>query len=165
MVNKAVLVGRIGKDVELRYTQTGMAVANFTLATNESFKGKDGERQERTEWHRIVAWGKQAEFCANYLGKGRQIYVEGRIQTREWDDKDTGQKRRATEIVANTIQALGSKPGAKDEAGAEQEPESGSADGRTEGERIRDEARASAAKGYRNEGGSGSSGSDDSIPF
>jgi single-strand DNA-binding protein len=106
MVNKVIVVGRLGRDPELRYTQGGQAVANFTVATNESWTNKDGERQERTEWHRIVAWGKQAEFCGNYLTKGRQVYVEGRLQTREWEDRE-GDKRRTTEIVAQTIQALG----------------------------------------------------------
>jgi len=108
MVNKVILVGRLGRDPELRYTQGGQAVANFTLATNEYFNNRDGERQERTEWHRVVTWGKQAEFCSNYLSKGRQIYVEGRLQTREWEDK-AGEKRRTTEIVAMTVQALGSR--------------------------------------------------------
>jgi len=110
MVNKVILVGRLGRDPELRYTQQGLAVANFTLATNESFNNREGERQERTEWHRIVAWGKQAEFCSNYLAKGRQVFVEGRIQTREWEDKE-GEKRRTTEIVAQSIQALGARQG------------------------------------------------------
>jgi len=108
MVNKVILVGRLGRDPELRYTQGGQAVANFTLATNEYFNNRDGERQERTEWHRVVTWGKQAEFCSNYLAKGRQIYVEGRLQTREWEDKE-GEKRRTTEVVAMTVQALGSR--------------------------------------------------------
>jgi single-strand DNA-binding protein len=109
MVNKVILVGRLGRDPELRYTQGGQAVANFTVATNESWNNKEGERQERTEWHRIVAWGKQAEFCSNYLSKGRQVFVEGRIQTREWEDQK-GEKRRTTEIVAQTIQGLGPRP-------------------------------------------------------
>jgi len=108
MVNKVILVGRLGRDPEIRYTQNGQAVANFTLATNEVWRDRDGERQERTEWHRIVAWGKQAEFCGNYLGKGRQVFVEGRIQSREWEDRE-GEKRRTTEIVAQTIQAIGGR--------------------------------------------------------
>jgi single-strand DNA-binding protein len=108
MVNKVLLIGRLGRDPELRYTQGGQAVANFTVATNEYWNNKEGERQERTEWHRIVAWGKQAEFCNNYLAKGRQVFVEGRLQTREWEDQK-GEKRRTTEIVANSIQALGSR--------------------------------------------------------
>jgi single-strand DNA-binding protein len=110
-VNKVILVGRLGRDPELRYTQSGQAVANFSLATNESWTNRDGERQERTEWHRIVVWGKLAEFCGEYVSKGRQVYVEGRLQTREWEDKE-GNKRRTTEINGQTIQLLGPRPGA-----------------------------------------------------
>jgi single-strand DNA-binding protein len=108
MVNKVILVGRLGRDPELRYTQGGQPVANFTLATNERWTSKDGDRQERTEWHRIVAWGKLAELCNEYLSKGRQVYIEGRLQTREWEDKE-GHKRQTTEINANTVQFLGSR--------------------------------------------------------
>ena len=108
MVNKVILVGRLGRDPELRYTQGGQPVANFTLATSERWKGKDGNSQERTEWHRIVVWGKTAENCAQYLQKGRQVYVEGRLQTRDWEDKD-GHKRQTTEIVALTVQFLGGR--------------------------------------------------------
>jgi single-strand DNA-binding protein len=110
-VNKVILIGNLGRDPELRYTQGGQAVANFTLATTERFPGKDGERQERTEWHRIVAWARTAELCAQYLSKGRSVYIEGRLQTREWEDKE-GQKRRTTEIVAQTVQFLGGRDGA-----------------------------------------------------
>ena len=105
-VNKVILVGNLGRDPELRYTQSGQAVANFTLATTERFSNRDGDRQERTEWHRIVAWGRTAELCAQYLSKGRSVYIEGRLQTREWEDKE-GQKRRTTEITAQTVQFLG----------------------------------------------------------
>jgi single-strand DNA-binding protein len=108
MVNKVILVGRLGRDPELRYTPKGQAVANFTVATNEVWRNQDGERQERTEWHRIVVWGKTAEFCQNYVTKGRQIYIEGRLQTREWEDRE-GHKRWTTEIVAQNIQLLGSR--------------------------------------------------------
>ncbi len=105
-VNKVILVGHLGRDPELRYTQSGQPVANFTLATSESYSKRDGEREERTEWHRIVAWGRLAEICAEYLSKGRQVYIEGRIQTREWEDRE-GEKRRTTEIVAREMQMLG----------------------------------------------------------
>ena len=105
-VNKVILVGHLGRDPELRYTQNGQAVTNFSLATSESYSKKDGEREDRTEWHRIVAWGRLAEICAEYLSKGRQIYIEGRIQTREWEDRE-GEKRRTTEIVAREMQMLG----------------------------------------------------------
>ena len=109
-VNKVILVGNLGRDPELRYTQGGQAVANFTLATTERFSNREGERQERTEWHRIVAWGRTAELCAQYLAKGRSVYIEGRLQTREWEDKE-GQKRRTTEITAQTVQFLGGRGG------------------------------------------------------
>ena len=106
-VNKVILIGRLGRDPELRYTQGGQAVANFTLATNERFANKSGEQQERTEWHRIVAWGKTAELSAQYRSKGRSVYIEGRLQTREWEDKE-GQKRSTTEIVAQNVTFLDS---------------------------------------------------------
>ena len=107
-VNKVILVGRLGKDPETRYTGGGQAVCNFSLATDESFKDKSGERQKRTEWHRIVIWGKQAEIAQQYLKKGAQIYLEGRIQSREWTDKEN-QKRTSYEIVATNFRMLGSK--------------------------------------------------------
>jgi single-strand DNA-binding protein len=107
-VNKVILVGNLGRDPELRYTPGGQAVANFSLATTERFSNKEGERQERTEWHRVVAWGRTGEICAQYLAKGRSVYVEGRIQTREWEDKE-GQKRWSTEIVATNVQFLGGR--------------------------------------------------------
>ncbi len=108
MVNKVILLGRLGRDPELRYTPKGQAVANFTVATNEIWRNQDGERQERTEWHRIVVWGKTAEFCGNYVTKGRQVYIEGRLQTREWEDRE-GHKRWTTEIVAQNLQLLGNR--------------------------------------------------------
>jgi len=112
-VNKVILVGNLGRDPELRYTQGGQPVANFTIATNESWTKKDGSgREEKTEWHRIVAWGRTAELCTQYLAKGRTVYIEGRLQTREWENKE-GQKQRTTEIVAQTVQFIGSGPGAR----------------------------------------------------
>jgi single-strand DNA-binding protein len=104
-VNKVILIGNLGRDPELRFVQSGQAVANFTLATNDRWTDREGKPQERTEWHRIVVWGKQAENCANYLAKGRSVYVEGRLQTREWEDKE-GQKRQTTEVVAQLVQFL-----------------------------------------------------------
>jgi single-strand DNA-binding protein len=109
-VNKVILIGNLGRDPELRYTQSGQAVANFTLATTETWNKKEGGREERTEWHRIVAWGRTAELCAQYLAKGRTVYVEGRLQTREWENRE-GQKQRTTEIVALTVQFLGGSRG------------------------------------------------------
>ncbi len=107
-VNKVILVGRLGRDPETRYTSGGQAVANFSLATDESYKDKNGERQKRTEWHRITAWGKLAEICQQYLKKGTMVYIEGRIQSREWQDKE-GQKRTSYDIVANTMKMLSSR--------------------------------------------------------
>jgi single-strand DNA-binding protein len=104
-VNKVILIGRLGRDPEMKFTPNGKAVTNFTMATNEIWSDQNGERQERTEWHRVVAWDKLAENCARLLEKGKQVYVEGRIQTRQWDDRD-GNKRYTTEIVANSMQVL-----------------------------------------------------------
>jgi single-strand DNA-binding protein len=108
MINKAILIGRLGKDPEVRYTQDGMMVTSFNLATDEQWKDKNGERVQRTEWHRIVTFGKLAEICGNYLVKGKLIFIEGRIQTRAWEDKE-GVKRYTTEIVANDMKMLDSK--------------------------------------------------------
>lgn len=126
-VNKAILVGNLGRDPELKYTQSGQAVCNFTLATNEKWKDKDGQAQERTEWHRVVLWGRQAETAAQYLSKGRPLYLEGRIQTREWEDKD-GNKRYTTEIVGTNFQFLGSGRG-QDGGGPSGPPSGGGATG------------------------------------
>jgi len=101
-VNKVILVGNLGRDPEVRYTPSGQAVANFTVATNEAWTDKAGQKQERTEWHRVVVWGKSAENCGEYLSKGRQVFVEGRLQTREWTNKE-GAKQYTTEIVANPV--------------------------------------------------------------
>lgn len=105
-VNKVILLGRLGQDPELKYTPGGAAVCNFSMATTEAWTDKSGQKQEKTEWHRIVVWGKLAELCNQYLAKGRQAFVEGRLQTRSWDDKD-GSKRYTTEILANTVQFIG----------------------------------------------------------
>ena len=107
-LNKAMLIGHLGNDPEMRVTASGQSVVNFTLATNESFRDSSGNMQERTEWHRIVAWGKLAEICSQYLKKGRQVYVEGRLQTRSWEDSKTGEKRYTTEIICSDMQMLGS---------------------------------------------------------
>lgn len=105
-VNKVILIGNLGSDPQVRYTPQGTAVANFNIATSERFNNKAGEREERTEWHRIVAWGKLAEICQQYLKKGKQVYIEGRLQTRQWEDQQ-GQKRQTTEIVAQQMTMLG----------------------------------------------------------
>jgi single-strand DNA-binding protein len=115
-VNKVILVGRLGRDPETRYTSSGQAVCNFTLATDETYKDRAGERQKRTEWHRIVVWAKQAEIAQQYLRKGSLVYLEGRIQTRQWDDRE-GQKRTTTEIVATNFRMLGGRGDATAAAG------------------------------------------------
>jgi single-strand DNA-binding protein len=107
-VNKVILIGNLGADPEVRYTPSGQPVANFRIATSESWVDKQGQKQERTEWHRIVAWGKLAELCGQYLAKGRQVFVEGKLQTRQWDDRD-GNKRFTTEIQAREITFLGGR--------------------------------------------------------
>lgn len=107
-VNKVILLGRLGSDPEVRFTAGGQAVANFRIATSESWKDKSGQKQERTEWHRIVVWGKLAELCGEYLKKGRQVYLEGKIQTQEWTDKE-GKKNYTTEIIAQHVTFLGGK--------------------------------------------------------
>ena len=106
-VNKVILSGNLGSDPELKYTPSGTAVANFSLATTEQWTNKDGEKGEKTEWHRIVAWRRLGEICGEYLHKGKQVYIEGKIQTRAWEDRE-GNKRYTTEVVANTMQMLGS---------------------------------------------------------
>lgn len=105
-MNKAILRGNLGNNPELRFTSTGQPVCNFRMATNRVYGTKEGERRKETTWHRVVVWGKQAESCAEYLSKGRQVYVEGRLQTRSWEDRD-GNKRWTTEVVAQTVQFLG----------------------------------------------------------
>ncbi len=107
-VNKVILVGRLGRDPETRFTGGGQAVANFSVATDESYKDKNGERQKRTEWHKIVVWGKQAEIAQQYLKKGSLVFIEGRIQSREWQDKE-GQKRTSFEIVCSNFRMLGGR--------------------------------------------------------
>jgi single-strand DNA-binding protein len=112
MINKAILIGRLGADPDVRYTPDGMMVTNFRIATDMQWKDKSGERVSRTEWHKIVTFGKLAEICNSYLSKGKLVFIEGRIQTRAWDDKD-GVKRYTTEIVANDMKMLDSKGQAK----------------------------------------------------
>lgn len=149
-VNKVILVGNLGKDPEVRYSPNGQAVANCTIATSESWKDKtSGEKQERTEWHRVVFFGRLAEIAGEYLKKGAQIYVEGRLQTRKWQDKE-GKERYTTEIVANEMQMLGSRGG----AGMPSEPASEPAG-----------AYESAAPARSGGGKSSAPDFDDDIPF
>jgi len=154
-VNKVILVGRLGRDPETRYTGGGQAVANFSLATDESYKDRNGERQKRTEWHKIVVWGKQAEIAQQYLKKGSLVFIEGRIQSREWQDKE-GQKRTSFEIVANNFRMLGGRG------------ESGGGPGRG-GEEIDQSGHAGGGEesygGSQAPSGGGPEISDEDIPF
>jgi len=149
-VNKAIIVGNLGRDPEVRYTANGSAVANATVATSESWKDKQsGERQERTEWHRVVFFGRLAEIAEEYLKKGAQVYIEGSIRTQKWQDKESGQDRYTTEIVARDMQMLGSRGG--DSSGAS------------------DDDYSSATRSATASSGGGASGGDadldDDIPF
>jgi len=119
-MNKVILIGRLGQDPKLSYTQSGQAVANLRLATDEGYKDKSGQWVDKAEWHNVVAWGSQAEYVSNYLGKGALALVEGRLQTRKWQDKD-GQDRYTTEIVANRIQGLERRGGEDRPQGAPQD--------------------------------------------
>ena len=124
-VNKVILIGNLGKDPEVKYTPQGTAVAKITLATNESYKDKAGQWQERTEWHNVVLWQRMAEIAGEYLKKGSKVYIEGRLQTRSWDDKQTNQKKYMTEVVAGTMVLLGGRgegggPGGPDEYSQDQ---------------------------------------------
>jgi single-strand DNA-binding protein len=116
-VNKVILIGNVGKDPEVKYTPSGTAVANFSIATNDRFKDKEGQWQDRTEWHRVVAWQRTAEIVGEYVKKGSSVYIEGKLQTRSWDDKETGQKKYMTEIWVNDLVLLGGRS-AGDESGA-----------------------------------------------
>jgi single-strand DNA-binding protein len=127
-VNKVILVGNLGKDPELRYTPSGTAVATFSLATTERYKDREGQKQEKTEWHNIVAWRQLAEICGKFLHKGKQVYIEGKIQTRSYDDRD-GNKRYITEIVVDQMQMLGSKDDGQQGGGYGGQQDSGSSRG------------------------------------
>jgi single-strand DNA-binding protein len=147
MVNKVILIGNLGRDPEIRSLPSGQPVANFSLATNRRWKDKEGQRQEQTEWHNIVVFGRQAEVAGQYLTKGKQIYVEGRLQTRSWDDKQSGEKKYRTEIVCENFQMLSGAGGGGRDSG----PDDGDGGGGDEG-----------SGGY---GGGSGGGDDDDIPF
>ncbi|MGO9056762.1 MAG: single-stranded DNA-binding protein [Candidatus Binataceae bacterium] len=121
-VNKAILIGNLGRDPEIRYLPSGQPVASFSIATTESFNDRSGARQERTDWHNITVWGKQAELCSQYLKKGRQVYIEGRISNRQYEAKDGSGKRYRTEIVAQRVQFLGGRGGGGGGADMMEEP-------------------------------------------
>ena len=161
-VNKVILIGNLGKDPEVKYTPQGTAVAKFSLATNERFKDKQGEWQDRTEWHNITCWARLAEIAGEYLKKGRTVYIEGSLRTDSWDDKQTGQKKYMTNVVANDLVLLGGKGG---EGGGGEE--GGYAGGRSRG--------AAAGNDFDQRGNSEPAGAksseksteitDDDIPF
>ena len=154
-VNKVILVGNLGADPDMRYTPSGAGVCELRIATSDSWTDKNGQRQERTEWHRVIVWGKRAEVCAKYLSKGRQVYVEGRIQTRNYDDKE-GVKRYITEVVANDVQFLG---GGKEGGGGG----GGRRDGGGDMPPPPEPDYGGGGGGYG--GGGGGGGPDDDIPF
>jgi single-strand DNA-binding protein len=148
-VNKVIIVGRLGADPEVKAVGQGSTVTRLNVATSENWMGKDGQKQERTEWHRIVVWGKLAEICGKHLSKGRQVYIEGRLQTRSWEDPQ-GQKKYATEIVANAVQFLGGASGE-----------------RTEGASNNNNGRSNSNEdfGFQDFGPEPSFNSNDDIPF
>ena len=141
-INKVILIGRLGKDPEMKYTPSGTAVANFNIATNESIKDKEGNYTDHTDWHKVVAFGRTAEVAGEYLTKGKLVYIEGRLQTRSWDDQN-GQKKYMTEVICNNLQLLGSRS---------------DNDGRVTDAPANEEAPVDTA-------GSDSAGEDDDLPF
>ena len=134
-VNKVILVGRLGRDPEIRYTTSGAAVANFTLATDEVYTNKSGDKEKRTEWHRVVAWSRLAEICGEYLSKGKMVYIEGSLRTRSWEDRE-GRKRYTTEVIARNMQIL-SPAG---EPAPASEPSAGAASTELEDFEVEDES-------------------------
>lgn len=154
MVNKVILIGNLGRDPEMRSLPSGQPVATFSLATNRRWKDRDGQRQEQTEWHNVVVFGRQAEIAGQYLTKGKQIYVEGRIQTRSWDDKQSGEKKYRTEIVCESFQML-SGPG----------EQRGGGGGRDSGADDYSSYDQGGYGGSTGGGGNGGSADDDDIPF
>jgi single-strand DNA-binding protein len=164
-VNKVILVGNLGADPEVRFTPGGQAVANFRIATSESWTDKSGQKQERTEWHRIVVWGKLAELCGEYLAKGRQCYVEGRLQTREWTDKE-GKKNYTTEVVASSVVFLGGGGGGAAAGGGGGGMRGGGAGGGTgRGGGGRSQGGPDDFGPPPDDMGHGGGGGDDDIPF
>ena len=143
-INKVILVGNLGNDPEVRYSQSGSAITTISVATSESWKDKDGNMQERTEWHRVKFFGRLAEIAGEYLKKGRQVYIEGSLRTEKYQDKQTGQDRYSTDIIANEMQMLGGNPGGMGGEGG--------------GERAERPARSGGGGGYGSRGGGSGSG-------
>lgn len=167
-VNKVILIGHLGRDPELRYTQGGTPVCQLSVATTRAYTNKNNDRVEETEWHRVVVWSKQAEHCNNYLSKGRQVYVEGRLQTRSYEDKD-GVKKYSTEIIAETVQFLGSRGegggGDRGERGERGGSRGGGGGGRGGPPEPRDEGGSDGGGGGWNDNYIPSDPADDDIPF
>ena len=166
-VNKVILVGNVGKDPEIRATQGGMQIASFTLATTDRAKGQDGQWTDKTEWHNLVAFQRTAEIVRDYVKKGSQVYVEGKIQTRSWDDKESGQKKYKTEILVNDLQLLGGRgEGASSGAGAgggysrESSPASGGGYGQKPSNTATYDRQPASTPDYGDQGIT-----DDDIPF
>jgi len=159
MVNKVILIGNLGRDPEVRSTPSGQPVATFTLATSRRWRDKSGQKQEQTEWHTVVVWGKQAEIAGQYLTKGKQIYVEGRLQTRSWDDRQTGEKKYKTEVVCDNFQMLSARGGGSDfeSQGRDQGSHQGGGQGGN--------AAAPASGPSYDDGGYGGEPEEDDIPF
>src|ERR1700710_833782 len=159
MVNKVILIGNLGRDPEVRSTPSGQPVATFTLATSRRWRDKSGQKQEQTEWHTVVVWGKQAEIAGQYLTKGKQIYVEGRLQTRSWDDRRTGEKKYKTEVVCDNFQMLSARGGGSDfeSQGRDQGSHQGGGQGGN--------AAAPASGPSYDDGGYGGEPEEDDIPF
>jgi single-strand DNA-binding protein len=155
MVNKVILVGNLGRDPEVRSTPSGQPVASFTLATSRRWRDKNGQKQEQTEWHNIVVWGKQAEIAGQYLTKGKQVFIEGRLQTRSWDDRQTGEKKYRTEVVCENFQMLSSQ------RGTDFEPHAAAGMGASAGSSYGGGGGASYDEG----GDYGGGPEDDDIPF
>ncbi len=161
MVNKVILIGNLGKDPEVRYTQGGQAVANLRIATSRSWTDKQsGQRKEETEWHDVEVWGTQAEQCGEYLAKGRQVYVEGRLKTDKWQDKQSGQERSRVKVVADSVRFLGGRgagggaPGGRGSHGPEEGPPNGF-----------EEPESGPMGGGAGGGAGGGGGGPDDIPF
>lgn len=162
-VNKVILLGHLGRDPEMRYQPSGAAIANFSLATSEKFKDRDGNQQERTEWHRIVFFGRTAEVVGEYLKKGSMAYIEGRLQTRKWTDKE-GQERYTTEIVGDRLQMVGSRQGGGDDDGGHRE-EHRASESRPAANRS-PSGQGGGGGGFAGGGGGGFGGyEDEDIPF
>lgn len=159
MVNKVILIGNLGRDPEVRSTPSGQPVASFTLATSRRWRDKSGQKQEQTEWHSIVVWGKQAEIAGQYLTKGKQVYIEGRLQTRSWDDRTSGEKKYKTEIVCDTFQMLGQKGGDFESHGGQDRSYGGG--GQASSPRSSD----SSGPSYDEGGGNFGEPEEDDIPF